>query len=95
MIVKTVLRILILFSSVFLYSNSYAQSFETESAESVRHFENSKAMNNAIFGIFKNEPPRYCRRLQLSLSLFVTQSHTSVMIVKALFDRLARALLSA
>ncbi|WP_225739381.1 hypothetical protein, partial [Psychrobacter sp. FME13] len=44
---------------------------------------------------FVNEPPRYCRRLQLSLSLFVTQSHTSVMIVKALFDRLARALLSA
>lgn len=52
--IKTMLRALILLSPVFMYSNSYAQSFETNSVESVHNSENSKAMNYAVFSIFKN-----------------------------------------
>jgi hypothetical protein len=38
-----------------MYTNSYAQSFETNSIESINNLENSEAMNNAIFDIFKND----------------------------------------
>ena len=52
--IKTMLRTLILFSPVFVYTNSYAQSFETNSVESVHNSESSKAMNNIIFDMFED-----------------------------------------
>ena len=54
MMIKTMLRALILLSPVVMYTNSYAQSFEADSVESINNLENSKAMNDSIFSIFKN-----------------------------------------
>ena len=54
MMIKTMLRTLILLSPVCMYTNSYAQSFEADSVESINNLENSKAMNDSIFSIFKN-----------------------------------------